>query len=44
MPELDEAYTAFKRFYDAAHAPGALDQQTKTLIHLGVALALGCEP
>lgn len=44
MPSLDETQAAFRRFYDAAHAPGVLDAQTKTLIHLAVAMALGCDP
>ena len=44
MAQPDDAYAAFRRFYDAAHAAGELDVQTKTLIHLAVAMALGCEP
>lgn len=44
MAGVDETQAAFQRFYDAAHAPGALDAQTRTLIHLAVAMALGCEP
>ncbi|MDP9379251.1 MAG: carboxymuconolactone decarboxylase family protein [Chloroflexota bacterium] len=39
-----DTYQKFREFYDAAHAPGALDKKTKELIHLVVALALGCEP
>lgn len=42
LPE--ETYQAFRQFYDSAHKPGALDAPTKTLIHLAVAMALGCDP
>jgi AhpD family alkylhydroperoxidase len=34
----------FARFFRGAHLAGALDQKTKMLIHLAVALALKCEP
>jgi len=34
----------FATFFRAAHAPGALDQKTKLLMHLAVVLALKCEP
>jgi alkylhydroperoxidase/carboxymuconolactone decarboxylase family protein YurZ len=40
----DETDRAFRSFYDAAHQTGVLDRQTKILIHLAVAMALGCDP
>ena len=40
----DETDKAFRAFYQAAHEPGTLDAQTKILIHLAVAMALGCDP
>jgi alkylhydroperoxidase/carboxymuconolactone decarboxylase family protein YurZ len=41
---VEETYQAFRAFFDAAHAEGALDKKTKELIHLAVVLALRCEP
>lgn len=40
----DATDRALRAFYDAAHQPGVLSLETKTLIHLAVALALGCDP
>jgi alkylhydroperoxidase/carboxymuconolactone decarboxylase family protein YurZ len=40
----DATDKAFRAFYDAAHQPGALSAETKTLMHLAVAMALGCDP
>lgn len=39
-----DTYQKFREFFDAAHAPGVLDEKTKELIHIAVALALHCEP
>lgn len=41
---VEETYAKFREFFDAAHAPGALDAKTKELIHLAVVLAQHCEP
>jgi alkylhydroperoxidase/carboxymuconolactone decarboxylase family protein YurZ len=38
--QTQEHYRAFQR---SAHAAGALDVKTKELIHLCVAITLGCE-
>lgn len=35
---------AFAEFYEKSHAPAALDEKTKRLMHLAVVLALKCEP
>jgi AhpD family alkylhydroperoxidase len=34
----------FVKFFESAHSAGALDEKTKMLMHLAVALALKCEP
>jgi len=44
MSDSQETYQKFREFFDAAHADGVLDAKTKELIHITVALALGCEP
>jgi len=44
MPLPDATDKAFRAFYDSAHEPGTLGAETKTLIHLAVAMALGCDP
>ncbi len=41
---VDDTYAKFRTFFDAAHAPGALDAKTKELIHIAVVLAQHCEP
>jgi alkylhydroperoxidase/carboxymuconolactone decarboxylase family protein YurZ len=40
----DETDKAFRGFYQSAHEPGVLGSETKILIHLAVAMALGCDP
>lgn len=48
MPDVDPGYfkgnDEFRRYFDQAHAGGALDEKTKELMHLAVVLAVNCEP
>jgi hypothetical protein len=34
----------FDQFYESARHSGVFDERTAVLLHLGAAMALGCEP
>jgi alkylhydroperoxidase/carboxymuconolactone decarboxylase family protein YurZ len=40
----DELESKLRDYFDAAHAPGALDGKTKELMHIALVLAMRCEP
>jgi AhpD family alkylhydroperoxidase len=44
QPKQNTASPEFAKFFEGAHSAGVLDQKTKMLMHLAVALALKCEP
>jgi alkylhydroperoxidase/carboxymuconolactone decarboxylase family protein YurZ len=41
---LERQKTAFEEFYNSARYNGVLDDKTSFLVHLGVAMAIGCYP
>ena len=44
MRQADRARQEYKKFFEAARAPGILDEKTKELIHIALVLAYHCEP
>jgi len=41
---IDESLEKFQGFFKSAHSSGVLDAKTKQLMHIGLVLAMRCEP
>jgi len=43
-PDMTDALSKYREFFNVAYAEGRIDRKTKHLIALGASLAAGCEP